>query len=295
MILKDAGLIRSRGLFVAYAFAINADRKIQAGRYSFPNNITMPEIVYMMSHGQALPDEISVFIPEGYNTWEIDKRLQDLGFIRSGEFSRQFLSIEGYLFPDTYNLAAEMATFPSKSSALIDSLNRDYMVKTMAEKMKANFDSKTLNIFQNLSESKKREVIIVASLLEKEARMESDMKIVAGIIYKRLSRGMLLQIDASVSYGACLRVFNDPKVGYCDVTQVGVGKEIKIDSRYNTYMRKGLPPGPISNPGLKSINAALNPTQSQYLYYLSTRDGGDIIFSKTGSEHVANRKKYLGF
>ncbi|KKT37294.1 MAG: Aminodeoxychorismate lyase, partial [Candidatus Gottesmanbacteria bacterium GW2011_GWB1_44_11c] len=294
--LKDSGLIRNRGLFVLYVWAVNADRKIQAGKYSFPQPITMPQIVYMMSHGRALPDDISVFIPEGFNVWEIDGRLSELGFTVKGEFARQLLIREGYLFPDTYSMPAEMAAFPEKtktSADITDAVNRDYFIKNIAGKLESNFDSKTAEAFKNLSDKKKREAVIVASLLEKEARSENDMKIIAGIIYKRLSRNMFLQLDASVSYGACLRKFKDSKIPTCDVSQIGVAREIKIDSPYNTYTRRGLPSGPISNPGIKSISAALNPSESPYLYYLSTRDGSQIIFSKTGIEHLANRRKYL--
>ena len=106
---------------------------------------------------------------------------------------------------------------------------------------------------------------------------------------------MPLQIDATVIYGACRRKMAEIKfTKNCEVTFQGPAIEIKIDGPYNTYTRKGLPPGPISNPGLKAIEAALNPTASNYLYYLSTRDGSQMIYSKTAGEHVANRRKYLG-
>jgi len=119
--------------------------------------------------------------------------------------------------------------------------------------------------------------------------------LVAGIIRNRLARKMPLQIDATVAYGACLRRFivgNYKKD--CDVSQIGVGAEIRIDSGYNSYMRLGLPVGPIANPGITAIQAVLNPQKSDYLYYLSTRDGSQMIFSKTAAEHAANRRKYLG-
>jgi len=121
--------------------------------------------------------------------------------------------------------------------------------------------------------------------------------LVAGVIRNRLAQKMPLEIDATVSYGACLRdlqVRLVNKYKYCDVSQIGVGAEIRIDSPYNSYKRSGLPPGPIANPGITAIQAVLNPKQSDYFYYLSTRDGSQMIFSKTGAEHVANRRKYLG-
>ena len=104
---------------------------------------------------------------------------------------------------------------------------------------------------------------------------------------------MPLQLDATVAYGACLRRFliNEKN---CDVTQIGVANEIKIDSAYNTYTRAELPRGPISNPGMAAIRAAKNPKSSDYLYYLSAKDG-TTIFAKTSAEHEANRRKYLGY
>ena len=91
-----------------------------------------------------------------------------------------------------------------------------------------------------------------------------------------------------------MSIYRNVNYKYCDVSQVPVGAEIKIDGPYNTYTRAGLPPAPIANPGIITIQAALNPAKSDYLYYLSTRDGSRIIFSKTAAEHAANRRKYLG-
>ena len=121
------------------------------------------------------------------------------------------------------------------------------------------------------------------------------MKLVSGIIKKRLELGIPLQIDAAVIYGACRRIAEEGNwIRNCNVTFQGPAIEIKIEGPFNTYIYKGLPPAPISNPGLQAIEAALNPTPSDYLYYLSTRDGSQMIYSKTPGEHAANRRKYLG-
>jgi UPF0755 protein len=134
--------------------------------------------------------------------------------------------------------------------------------------------------------------IITASMLEKEAKTPEDMAMVAGIMKQRMDIGMRLQIDATVGYGWCLRIApNRP----CDVTQAPIATEIKVDGAYNTYTRVGLPLGPISNPGEQALSAAANPKVSEYFYYLSTRDGSQIIYSKTLDEHLRNRAKYLGF
>lgn len=127
-------------------------------------------------------------------------------------------------------------------------------------------------------------------MIEKEVRNERDMRLVSGIIRKRIKIGKPLQLDATVSYGVCLPKWEDGK--YCDVSLANIVDNIPRESAYNTYKRKGLPAGPISNPGLDSLKAALNPEKSDYLYYLNTRDG-TTIFSKTASEHEANRRKYI--
>src|SRR3990167_9787031 len=212
-----------------------------------------------------------VTIPEGLNSGEI---AQVLGKNFNGLKNSDFQKNEGYLFPDTY-------WFKEGETG-----------GEIIKKMTDNFEVKTRGLVTEISVSKLHEAVIIASLLEKEVKTENDMRLVAGIIYKRLELGMPLQTDATVAYGACLSKWLSQRI--CDVVQVNLIENIKIDSPYNTYTRKGLPVGPISNPGLKSINSALNPQTSDYLYYLSTRDGSQMIYSKTAGEHAGNRKKYLG-
>jgi UPF0755 protein len=129
-------------------------------------------------------------------------------------------------------------------------------------------------------------------MLEKEAKTSHDMALVAGIIYKRMEIGMLLQIDATVAYGWCLRSAGLGRD--CDVTQAPIALELGIDGPYNTYLRAGLPAGPISNPGIQALEAAANPSTSDYLFYLSTRDGSRIIYAETHEEHLQNRREHLG-
>ncbi len=284
-ILSANNLIRNRYIFILYVSALGAEKNLQAGNYIIPRSSNMNDIVYVLSKGLSEHEEIQVTIQEGLNVWEIDKKLSDLGLISEGEFSSKFFNQEGYFFPDTYRLHQQEN----------GRINMDELKGKMAD----NFKDKTKELFKNLNLEKQKEIIITASILEKEAKTEEDMKLVSGIINKRLSLGMLLEVDASVVYGACLRnfkflIFNFKKVENCDVTFQSPAAEIKIDSPYNTYIRKGLPAGPISNPGLVAIQAALNPQTSDYLYYLSTRDGSQLIYAKTSAEHVKNRRKYLG-
>jgi UPF0755 protein len=296
--LENKGVIRNRYLFMVYASALGEGRNMKAGKYMFDNGDSLTDVVAKISKGLALPDDVSTFIPEGYNVWEIDARLTDLGFVQKGEFARTYLQDEGELFPDTYKINSDNVIYKDANgqmvNGLIDYMKRDSVIKAIGSKMLQNYQKQTQDLLKDLSPEKAREIIIIASMLEKEVRGQKDMAIVAGIIYKRLSLGMPLQIDATVGYGACLRNFKatDSKIN-CDVTQIAIGKEIRIDSEFNTYTRKGLPVGPISNPGIASIKAALNPQKSPYVFYLSTSDG-QIVYSKTGWEHVSNRAKYMG-
>ena len=274
--LTNRHFIKNKTVFVFLIKVLGAEKNLKAGQYDFGDGVSAIKIAYILSKGLSHTSDIKITIPEGANSWDIDKILADAGVIRSGEFAGKFYADEGFLFPDTYFLKKQEANSETEG---------------IREKMKENFKLKTADFFKNLSSGKKKEVVVTASILEKEAKTENDMRLVAGIIAKRLSLGMFLQIDATVSYGACLRNY---QYKYCDVSQIGVANEIRIDSEFNTYMRKGLPPVPISNPGLAALSAAARPLKSDYLYYLSTKSGDKIIYSKTPVEHAKNRKKYLG-
>lgn len=273
--LQTHGLVRSAIIFRVYVQALGRERDLKAGDYTIPANSTLLDIASQISGGRGSSTDIAVFIPEGYNVWEIDQRLADSKLITEGQFARAYRSHEGFLFPDTYRFKP------------------DSLLSEIEQKMELNGQEKTKELIGGLSAPARDRILTIASIIEKEARDESDMRLVSGVIANRLKRGMPLAIDATVSYGACLRMFSARPTVDCQVNLIGVGAEIKIDSAYNTYTRAGLPPHPISNPGLTSIQAALNP-KGNYFYYLSTRDGSQIIFSKTAAEHVANRRKYLG-
>ena len=287
-ILKENRIIRSKLAFEGYVKLMGEGSSLRAGRYNFSGRLDIPDVAFILVNGLSESEDIRLLVSEGFNVWEIDRRLVNLGLIKEGEFSSKYYQDEGYLFPDTYRLNQLVAT----SSYDI--------TETLYQRMADNFSEKTLELFKNLTIEEQKKIIIIASILEKEVRTEKDMKLVSGIIYNRLEKHMLLQIDATVAYGACYRQFHsqvqDPgsRTQDCDVTFQSLIKEIKIDGPYNSYIRNGLSPAPISSPGLRSIDAALNPTKSNYFYYLSSRDGSQMIYSKTPSEHAANRRKYLG-
>ncbi len=206
-----------------------------------------------------VPADTQVTIPEGMNIADMGRILAKAGIITDGVFlTPQYLELEGELFPDTYRF------------------NKQSAVEAVIERMQKTYDD--------------RRALIIASILEKEVQKPEDMKLVAGIIEKRLDAGMALQLDATVAYGVCLPVWR--RGTYCDVTQVNLVDNIKRDTAYNTYSRTGLPVGPISNPGLVAYTAALHPQASEYWYYLSAKDG-TTIFSKNLAEHNAAKRKYL--
>ncbi len=273
--LAREDLIPSADIFIIALKALGADSQIKAATYIFPKNATPASILYRITEAYGTADDVQITIPEGYNIWEIDERLAAAGLITPTEFAKAYAADDGMFFPDTYRF------------------KKGDTIQQIASKMEDNFDTQARAFLSGLSSDARGQVIIKASIIEKEAKDFDDMRLVSGVIANRLKQGMDLQIDATVAYGACIRQFMARPARDCDVTQIGVGTEIKVDGPFNTYTRAGLPPRPISNPGLKAIEAAVRPS-GDYLFYLSTRDGSQIIFAKTADEHAANRAKYLG-
>lgn len=276
--LQKLGIIRNNYFFNFYVVVSLQHSNLKAGRYNLSSKMSIYQIAKKMMKGDAIKDII--VIPEGWDVQDIGKYLELKNicnkdeFIKSAnkDYSFEFpvlsekpkdVSLEGYLFPDTYQISGTE--------------NCDDIVLIMLE----NFDKKlTQELRQQIVDQNKNifEVITMASLLEKEVRSIEDKKIVSGILWKRLSVGMPLQLDATVNY---VTGRSDPSVSI---------KATKIDSPYNTYMYKGLPKGPISNPGINSIIATLNPTKTEYWFYLTD---GITHFAKTGEEHAINKAKYL--
>ena len=177
--------------------------------------------------------------------------------------------LEGYLFPDTYRFRSDA------TSAIV--------AETMLLTLKRRLAENGIAIPRNLifeGGLTLHEIITLASMVEREVRTPEDMKLVAGIFYTRMKIGMALQADSTVNY----------VTGKSD-TAVSL-EDSRVDSPYNTYQNLGLPPGPISNPGMNAILAVLEPTDSDYLYFLTT-DDGDVVYAQTFDEHVANKYQYL--
>ena len=187
---------------------------------------------------------ISVTIPEGFNTNQIgDTFALKLKNFNKANFLLQVNELEGYLFPDTYSF--------------LNNMNETNVIKSMRD----NFEKKVTPLLPEIAAVGKTEndIVIMASILEKEAQGDTDRKIISGILWKRISIGMPLQVDAAME----------------------------------TYKTKGLPENPIGNPGLEAIQAAIHPQSSPYLYYLHDKDG-NIHYAKNFAEHVKNKLKYLG-
>jgi UPF0755 protein len=275
-LLMDAHVIRSASAFKLYALLSGSAHQLKPGLYTMSPASSTPALVRLLVAGPA--KEISVLIPEGATVADIDTTLARYGVLKRGELTKQrvadfydeypFLrgarSFEGFLFPDTYRFY-----FASDPVAVLSTLLKNYAARVgpmIADGATINWDSIPITrrgIFNSL------EITTIASLIEKEVPDTQERKIVADIMYRRLKMSMPLQIDATVDYA---KVHGD---------------------RYDTYQFYGLPPGPISNPGLDAIDAALNPRPSQYLYYLSDPKTGKTIFAKTFEEHKANKLKYL--
>jgi len=229
----------------------------------------------------------SITFLEGWNNTDIGGYLQKQGIVSSADFLLaiknfdtsaydSFLpkeakgNLEGFLFPDTYFIPKNPPAGQSLSDIIISKALDNFSQK-ITPAMKQQAASKGLSLYQ---------IMTLASILEKESGAnQDDKKTIAGVFYNRLGAGMPLQSDATVSF----------TVGHSPIT----GDDILVDSPYNTYKYKGLPPGPICNPGLNSIMAALYPTDSNYFYFLTIPETGRAVFAVTYEDHLKNKAKYL--
>jgi peptidoglycan lytic transglycosylase G len=279
-ILHEAGLVDNELVFDWYARYRQLDRSVEAGAYQMDRSWNMDQLLRALQ--TAVPDEIFVTIPEGYTIQKTAARLDTGGVIKGPEyialatgstFDDKFpflqgrpvgASLEGFLFPDTY-LVPKDAT----AKDLI-TLQLTQFGKVWTDARQAQAVQRKLNVLQ---------IVTMASLIEREARFDDDRAKVASVIYNRLAQGMLLQIDATVLYAK--------GVWQSTVTLA----DRKIDSPYNTYLHPGLPPGPIANPGAKALDAALNPAQTDYLYYLSDPQGHNH-YARTLEEFGRLLKQY---
>ncbi len=272
--LYAAHLIRSPLAFDIFSLVDGRAFTLKPGWYRLSPSMDTPQIVVALSGGGA--GEATVTIPEGSNIYDIDRILSNALVIRSGALitAARTQNLEGRLFPDTYQFYT------------------DDNVADVVKEMTDDFDAKAVSLLTedpaHADAADEQRALIIASILEKEVPGQQDQEIVAGIILKRLADGMPLDIDATVCYAKLLAASSSTAQA-CSLSAL----DFKIDSPYNTYLNKGLPPGPIGNPGTSAITAALHPHSSPYLYYLSDPATGKTIFAKTLDEQNQNRVKYL--
>lgn len=271
--LESEGLIKSGLAFKIYMQFSGQSGKIQTGEFKLTPSYSLVQTVNTLFEG---PLELWVTVPEGLRREEVVQKFasvldKDASFVTS--FLSETKGEEGYLFPDTY-------LFPRDASASI-----------IVEKMIETFDSKTKGLKNNSNLSLK-EVVILASLLERETRTDTERPIVAGILIKRLNSEWPLQIDAAVQYAVASSKCESTNIK-CDWWPILTLEDLSIGSAFNTYKNQGLPPAPIASPGLSSIKAVFNPVESDYWYYIHDNKG-QIHYAKTLSDHNSNITRFLG-
>ena len=267
--LEKEGLIKNKFFFDFYIFIKGVQRKLQAGEYSLSSSESINRIAEKIISGDIAKTVVT--IPEGWTQKQIEEKI---GLKLPGE------NLEGFLFPDTYQFS------------------RGVSGEEVVEKMRENFEKKITPELREEIEGQGKtifEIVIMASLLEKEVKTFEDKELVSGILWKRLENGMPLQVDATITYIKKTTNLEGPRSfsekGEAYGSRISI-EETKINSLFNTYKYLGLPPGPICNPGIDSIKAAIYPKNSDYWYYLSTPEG-KTIFSKTLEEHNIVKEKYL--
>jgi UPF0755 protein len=275
--LYDAKLIRSRLAFDAFSLVDGRAFELKPGLYKLNPSMDTEQIVTALSSGSA--GKVTVTIPEGSNIFDIDRILSDALVIKPGELvdSTDTQNLEGHLFPDTYQFYTNDSV-----AAVVQEMENDF-----AAKAGPLFASSTVAARSTGEER----TLIIASIVEKEVPDLTDQELVAGIILKRLADGMPLDIDATVCYAKLLATPTSTATALAPCSLSAL--DFSIKSPYNTYLYKGLPPTPISNPGTSAITAALHPQASPYFYYLSDPATGKTIFAKTLDEQNQNRVKYL--
>lgn len=273
--LKEAHVIRSRVAFLAVAVARGTQRRLLAGEYEFAPGLSLLEVVRRIEQGKGMVNQVT--IPEGFAARQIAELLHEKGLVDQTRFmtllqDRRLLqqygiagpSLEGYLFPDTYRL--------------VEGLREETIIGLMAQRFAEVFGPKERARAMAMKMSV-TEVVTLASLIEREAQADEERPLISSVFHNRLRVGMPLQSDPTVLYS--LARFNGK------ITKAN----LRAPSPYNTYLHRGLPPGPIANPGRASMTAALYPASSGYLYFVSKNDGTHV-FSNTLREHEAMVRRY---
>lgn len=287
-ILEEHGLIRNAKIFYYYARLKGTGTNLQAGDYRLKPGMEIDEILEKFAKGEVYMETFTFTIPEGLTVPQIANLLADKGYVNKeaflkevneGRFDYEFLKeipanqdrkyrLEGYLFPETYEM------------------KKGATEHEIIDRMLKQFDSVISDEWR--SELKKRnmtldQAVILASIVEREAVLDDERPIIAGVFYNRMNNDWLLQSCATVQY--VLDKHRDV-ITYAD---------LEVESPYNTYKHEGLPPGPIANPGKASLQAVIYPDQNDYFFFVTKKDGSNgHLFSKTYEEHKKNDAKSRG-
>ncbi len=286
-ILKDNHLIRNEQIFTYYVRYKNIGNRLQAGNYEFNKGMTIDSILNKMASGEVVQKEMVKFtIPEGFKVNQIAAKLEKEGVIdqksfieevQNGVFDYDFLKnipnsdirknrLEGFLFPKTYEIPK-------------DELN----AHTIIDRMLSQFNQEFTVAFRNSLQEQGvdfYDAIILASIVERESTVDHERAKIAGVLNNRLEVDMLLQMDSTIQY-----IFDEQK-------DIVTYDDLEIEDPYNTYKYVGLPPGPIANPGMASLQAVVNPEKHDFLYFVTKKDGsGEHLFAKNFTEHVKNKRE----
>lgn len=270
--LKKAGIIHSQYAFLFWHYT-HGHKPLKAGEYSFDHPARLREVYDRIAHGDIYVH--LVVVPEGYNIYDIAHAIEDAGLGRSEDFLKLARtdvslirdldplapSLEGYLFPDSYRFTRTQSLHDLAATMV-------HRFRQAAHEIGLNQDVHT--------------IVTMASIVEKETAVDAERPEVASVFYNRLKRHMTLSTDPTVIYAALLNGRYRGTIYRSD---------LQYDSPYNTYRNAGLPPGPISNPGKASLQAALHPASTEYLYFVSDNQGHHR-FSSTPEEHARNVAAY---
>ncbi len=274
--LQEAGVVRRGSHFVLAARFRRVARSLREGEYRLSPAMPLLRIVDVLARGEVVLHAVT--IPEGFTAEQIVRTLAGqalgdparLGRLTGGgaaQFEYAFLrgapggSLEGYLFPDTYYIP------------------RFLDEREVIGRFLARFGQTVVPLWRSAGQPRSlHEIVTMASMIEREAMLAGDRPVIAGVLYNRLARGWPLEVDATVLYALGR---HKSSVTY---------EDLKVGSPYNTYLHAGLPPGPIANPGLGAIRAALHPARTDYLFYVARPDGSHA-FSRTLAEHLANVRR----
>ena len=278
--LSNENKIKSPFIIKIYAKLTGLDLEVVPGSHTLDKGMSVKDIAKTLKDTNNA-NEITLTIPEGFNIEDIAARVEEKGICSKDEFlnavksyplpsyvkdnSDKRYNLEGFLFPDTYNF--EIGVEPQ------------YIIKTMIKRLEEVWNEITQGL--DIKEDNIENIINVASIIEKEARVDEDRPLIASVIYNRLKQNMPLQIDATVIYAHGYYIENVRN------------RHLAIESKYNTYLHKGLPVGPICNPGAPSIKAALHPSDTNYLFYLLASD--DEHYFTDNYDDFLKKKQELGY